>query len=120
MMTAITLYLLYCSRRRTGPHCHKYGPTYIMILASLLIMADLMRHVLQDANIWPEPSSRQYRPGCHDETFHCLSGIGIVFTILCTYIGFAMLIVATMWNADLMGKLSAMREKWRELRGSTQ
>lgn len=173
MMLAITAYMIYCSRRRHGPHCFKYGPTYIMLMASVLIMADLVRHVLQDANIWPEPSSRQYRPGCHDETFKCLSGIGIVFTILCTYIGFALLMVrtttqraqatdaaqrngtngttqqwgtdaqsetrahsrirslrfiglvcapqvATMWNADLLGKLSAMREKWRELRGNTQ
>jgi hypothetical protein len=54
--------------------------------------------------------------GCHEETFKCLSSIGWIFTIFCTYIGFAILMFATMWNADLIGKLAAMREKWRELR----
>lgn len=119
-MLAITLYTLYCARKRSAPHCNKWGPSYLVFMASILIMADLVRHVLQDANIWPEPSSRQYRPGCHDETFRCLSSIGIVFTIFCTYIGFALLMTGSMWNADLLGKLSAMREKWRELRGTTQ
>ena len=116
MMIGITAYTFYCTKRRKGVHFHVYGPTYLMILASILVMADLMRHVLQDANIWPEPGSRQYNPGCHEETFKCLSSIGWIFTIFCTYIGFAILMFATMWNADLIGKLAAMREKWRELR----
>ena len=154
-MLAITLYTFYCTRRRSGPHCNKFGPTYIVAMAAMLIMADLVRHVLQDANIWPvssinltgaartcactaphcahclfyllvcllwlqEPGSRQYRAGCHDETFRCLSSVGVVFTILCTYTGFGLLMAGSMWNADLLGKLSAMREKWRELRGTTQ
>jgi hypothetical protein len=52
MMTGISAYTAYCARRRAGPGANKYGPTILIILASLLIMADLMRHVLQDANIW--------------------------------------------------------------------
>lgn len=120
MMVGITAYTFYTSKRRYGRHFHKYGPTYLVIMSTLLIMADLMRHVLQDANIWPEPGSRQYNPGCHDETFHCLSPVGWIFTIFCTYIGFALLMFGTMWNADLIGKLQAMRDKWRELRGTTQ
>jgi len=97
MMVGITGYNLHCSRRREDRgHFFQYGPTYLTFMASILIMADLMRHVLQDADIWPEPSSRQYMPGCHEETFKCLSGIGWVFTIFCTYIGFAILMWGTM------------------------
>jgi len=121
MMFGISLYTLNCTKRRKGKgHFFQYGPTYLTILSSFLILADLVRHVLQDADIWPEPSSRQYMPGCHEETFKCLSGVGWIFTIFCTYIGFALLMVGTMWNAALVDKLIAMRDKWRELRGTTQ
>jgi len=116
MMLGISIFIAYGARRRSGAHFNKWGPTYLIVLASVLVMADLVRHVLQDTKLWPEPSSSQYRPGCHDETFKCLSGIGIVFTIFCTYIGFALLMWATMWNANLIDKLRDMREKWRELR----
>ena len=57
MMAGIICYMYYCTRRRAGPHFYKYGPTDLVFLASILIMADLVRHVLQDENIWPEPSS---------------------------------------------------------------
>jgi len=119
-MTGITAYMVYTSKRRRGAHLYKFGPTYLCLIASFLIMADPLRHVLQDADVWPSPSSGQYEPGCHDETMRCLSGVGWVFTVFCTYIGFTMLICGTMWNADLIGKLKAMRDKWRELRGTTQ
>jgi len=84
MMLGISVFIAYGARRRSGTHFNKWGPTYLIVLASVLVMADLVRHVLQDTKLWPEPSSSQYRPGCHDETFRCLSGIGIVFTIFCT------------------------------------
>jgi hypothetical protein len=84
MMLGISIFIAYGARRRSGTHFNKWGPTYLIVLASVLVMADLVRHVLQDTKLWPEPSSSQYRPGCHDETFRCLSGIGIVFTIFCT------------------------------------
>lgn len=117
MMAAITGYTFYTSkRRRRGNHLFQYGPTYILLMASVLVMADLVRHVMQNLEWWPAPSSSQYKPGCHDENFSCLSAVGWVFTVFCTYTGFTLLIVGTMWNADLIGKLSAIREQWRELR----
>lgn len=45
------------------------------------------------------------------------SAIGIVFTITFTYLGFILLALAVLWNADVVKKLSQVRKKWHELRG---
>jgi len=117
MMLGITGYMLYNAKKyRFGTHWQQYGPTYLCAVAALMIMADLMRHVLQDANVWPSPGSDEYRDGCNTETMECLSVVGWTITILCTYIGFALLFFATMWNAKICDKLKDFRAKWRELR----
>eukprot|EP00292_Cryptomonas_paramecium_P023493 CAMPEP_0113699266 /NCGR_PEP_ID=MMETSP0038_2-20120614/23202_1 /TAXON_ID=2898 /ORGANISM="Cryptomonas paramecium" /LENGTH=151 /DNA_ID=CAMNT_0000622585 /DNA_START=453 /DNA_END=905 /DNA_ORIENTATION=+ /assembly_acc=CAM_ASM_000170 len=51
------------------------------------------------------------------ETFSCLSPVGWAFTVAMTYVGFLCFFLATFWNADLVGKLRAVRDKWRALRG---
>lgn len=51
------------------------------------------------------------------ETFACLSLIGWIFTVGLTYSGFALFFFASFWNANLMGKLRDIGEKWRALRG---
>jgi len=79
-------------------------------------MADPLRHVLQDGNIWNPPASSEYRPDCHDETFRCLSVLGWFFTVVFTYIGFALLITGTMWNANLCDKLRQIRAEWNYIR----
>lgn len=50
------------------------------------------------------------------ETYACLSPVGWAFTVCATYLGFVLFFVATFWNADLIGKLVAIREKWQALR----
>jgi len=113
------------------------------MIAAPLIMADLMRHVLQDAGVWKECdrlvgvkwdssctwSSSQYhctiaRTATAD---HCcktsqenmghLSPMGILFTIVFTYSGFACLFVGVLWNANILKKCRQIRDEWRELRG---
>lgn len=118
-MLALVIYIRYTSRNRYGTHWQVYGPTYLCIIAALMIMSDLSRHVLQDANVWKEgpwPGSSQYRPGCHEESMECLSVVGWVFTIALTYGGFGLLFIGTLWNASICEKLSDFKEKWRELR----
>lgn len=51
-----------------------------------------------------------------NETMSYLSPMGVLFTIVFTYIGFALLAVAVLWNADFIEKMKGVREKWRELR----
>jgi hypothetical protein len=86
-------------------------------------MMDLTRHVLQDANIWapgPWPGSSEYRSDCDSESIACLSAVGWVFTIIATYLGFTLLFVGTMWNANICEKCTEIGEKWNELRADEQ
>ena len=46
-------------------------------------------------------------------TCQCTRQVGWVFTVFCTYIGFALLIVGTFWSADFVPKVSAA---WKALR----
>jgi hypothetical protein len=171
MLTLVTGYIGYeaCTKRRMRvlqqsslpqheQHWIIYGPTYLVALASLLILADPIRHVLQDLHYW---KASMYMHGCpvralqipertcsissecgtHDcgggyfsvhpgedcftcwqdsgrcsegaETFRCLSAIGWLVTVVCTYVGFALFFVAVMWNSNLLPK---MAQKWKVLR----
>jgi hypothetical protein len=63
-------------------------------------------------------SSSQYREDCEAgiESFVCLSVVGWLFTVIFTYLGFALLFTSTFWNARLLTKLSDIGVKWREIR----
>lgn len=50
------------------------------------------------------------------EIFRCLTIIGFMFSILFTYTGFGLLTIGSLWNANLVGKLVLLKEKWGELR----
>lgn len=69
---------------------------------------------------FPFPDSPDSYKGrfCSDnaETYSCLSPVGWVFTVIMTYLGFVCFFFATFWNANLLGKLAAIRDQWRLLR----
>jgi len=122
MMIGLVIYVGFHAKQRWGTHWHKWGPTYLTILASFLVMADLTRHVLEDLGWWPERLSSglgagEYREDCTTEEMACLSVIGWLFTVVATYSGFAFLVVGTLWNANICDKLKEMRAEWRRLRG---
>jgi len=124
MMIGLAIYIAWGSKRRSGSRWHKWGPTYLTVAAGFLIMADLTRHILEDVGAWPERmgpggiwGSGEYSATCPEETMHCLSLIGVLFTIVATYSGFALLVVGTMWNANIVDKLKQIKEEWRRLRG---
>lgn len=134
------------NRSRRKGCCHFWGPFICTMIAAPLIMADLMRHLLQDQGIWKECdrpvgvtwdsrctwSSSQYKCNvmvtptsseCIDtkqENLAHLSPMGILFTIICTYTGFAFLFVGILWNANILKKCGQIREQWRELRGTNR
>lgn len=119
-LTNLAQYTAWKSADRRGSHWRKYGPLYLILLAIPFIMADLTRHVLQDADIWVNGSS-MFVPDCpYSERglggFRCLSAIGWLFTIFFTYTGFALLIAGTFWGADLHKKIPA---GWREIRNAS-
>lgn len=56
--------------------------------------------------------------GCvPDETMSHLAIMGVVFTIIFTYLGFIFLAIGVMWNANIMSKLGKIKAQWQELRG---
>ena len=119
-------YLFYHARVwREGSCCKKYGPVTLAAIGALLIMADPMRHFLHDNHWWylyPKhegdwfPGSAMYYKGCEEEAWHCLSVVGILFTLVFTYLGFILLTIGTMWNADIVAKLKNIKAQWKELR----
>jgi len=116
MLIAMIAYTAYGIKRREGTRWQKNGPLIFVCMAVPLIMADLLRHVLQDVGTWPEPGSSQYRDDCDAENVTCLTIVGVFFTIIMTYLGFTLLAIGTMWNANLCDKLREIRQKWRDLR----
>ena len=50
------------------------------------------------------------------ESFACLSTVGWIFTVALTYSGFLVFFFASFWNANLIGKLIVIRNKWHALR----
>jgi len=120
-MLGIAIYVFYCARTKRRGKQFQYGPFIIIVFATLLIMADLMRHVLQDANIWkggPWPGSSQYRANCKHEDMECLSVLGVFFTVIATWTGFILLFVGTLWNANIIQKLKLIKHKWHLLRSN--
>jgi len=107
------------TKRGGGTYLHQYGPLYLTLLSFPLIMADPLRHVLQDVNAWPAPGSSQYRSDCAHEDFTCLTTVGWLFTVVMTYSGFICLIVGSFWSANIIDRLKDIRAKWRELRGKS-
>mmetsp|Transcript_18015 Transcript_18015/g.58828 ORF Transcript_18015/g.58828 Transcript_18015/m.58828 type:complete len:141 (-) Transcript_18015:377-799(-) len=101
---------------KTGTHWQRYGPTYLVCLSVPLVMADLTRHVLQDANMlgrW----SHMYRQGCGHDDIRCLSWAGWLFSIVLNYSGFICLIIGSLWSVNLIAKV---RIAWRKARGASR
>mmetsp|Transcript_21633 Transcript_21633/g.30252 ORF Transcript_21633/g.30252 Transcript_21633/m.30252 type:complete len:123 (-) Transcript_21633:118-486(-) len=120
MMLFLNIYMFYCAKKKRRNAKYQYVPFILTTVAGFLICADLVRHVLQDVNIWkagPWPGSSEYRSDCSHESLACLSPVGWIFTIGCTYIGFILLFWGTMWNANLIDKLKEVKRKWKQLRG---
>eukprot|EP00127_Corallochytrium_limacisporum_P004047 Clim_evm96s156 gene=Clim_evmTU96s156 len=117
-MTNLAQYSLHkcsSSRGHYKTHWQRWGPAYLVCMAVPLVMADLIRHVLLDAGMWTKGAG-MYRPGCSGSNFKCLSVTGWLFTIVFTYLGFAVLMAGMIWSANVVPKVKAA---WKQLRGRT-
>lgn len=120
-------------------YCQKWGPFNLLVLAMFLMLADLTRHLVNDA--WgtscTEIADGQKLQVCSSDghctdldskyTQYCksvpmaneytstgaLSVYGWAFTIVCTWSGFACLFAGICWAINLPAKVSA---EWRRLR----
>eukprot|EP01104_Vermistella_antarctica_P005170 TRINITY_DN15600_c0_g1_i1.p1 TRINITY_DN15600_c0_g1~~TRINITY_DN15600_c0_g1_i1.p1 ORF type:complete len:143 (-),score=42.06 TRINITY_DN15600_c0_g1_i1:13-441(-) len=116
-MTTLIVYMIHCAfnkRAHLKSFCQQFGPLILTVVATFLIMADLTRHVLMDNGIWVNALG-MYRNNCNSESLFCLSVLGYVVTIGCTYTGFLCLFVATLWNANIMSKVRLLRVQMSEL-----
>lgn len=110
-LTNLTQYVHWkgVTSKRRGSFWRRHGPTILCALAVPLVMLDLTRHLLQDAEIWTGPSSHMFRPDCSPTTglsgIRCLSWTGFFFTIVGTYTGFALLLIGVFWSAGFVGKV---------------
>eukprot|EP00931_Biecheleriopsis_adriatica_P051606 TRINITY_DN29955_c0_g1_i1.p1 TRINITY_DN29955_c0_g1~~TRINITY_DN29955_c0_g1_i1.p1 ORF type:complete len:154 (+),score=22.65 TRINITY_DN29955_c0_g1_i1:359-820(+) len=127
------------SRKAKKPFGRKWGPFLCIVAALFLCMADLTRHLVNDA--WgtvcselPEgqklgilsadgwdPLEPKYNKYCFSQNVaneyagddDHLSVYGWVFTIFCTWSGFVLLFIGLCWAISLPSKV---REQWRQIR----
>jgi len=144
MMLLVNCFIFWSlkNRSKSKGFCHYWGPLILTVCCVPLIMADLVRHVLQDTGVWKECdrgpeviwdssctwASNQFKcselpaigcvPNSHENMAH-LSTVGVLFTICFTYSGFALLFIGTLWNAEILKKLAQIKEQWYELRNPT-
>jgi len=144
MMVLVNCFIFWSLKNRSKRKgfCHYWGPFILTLCCVPLIMADLVRHVLQDTGVWKECdrppdviwdssctwASNQFKcselpavgcvPNSHENMAH-LSIVGVLFTICFTYCGFALLFIGTLWNANIVKKLKEIKQQWIELRNPT-
>jgi len=87
-------------------HVDIYGPLYLYTIASLLILVDPSRHMLENMGAWTGESVDTMRQGCEGEGWNCLSVTGIIM-LVATYTGFIFLFIAGLWNANIFSKIGA-------------
>lgn len=113
VLTNLTQYVWHQQMKKTwkrGRHWERFGPVYLVGLSVPLVMADLTRHILDDEHILG-PGWAMFRPGCSPDGITCLSVVGWIFTIVCTYSGFICLFVGVLWSADVHKKFAAAVRK---------
>jgi len=115
MMILVNAFMVYTlkKRRKERPRWRKYGPLACTLLAAPLVMADLLRHLLNDYNL---ADLSMYNSDNDEENLTNLTVYGWLFTIIFTYLGFILLFIGVLWNANILEKLKVIRTRWRELR----
>jgi hypothetical protein len=68
----------------------------------------------QDPQDIPKCNCDNCVPAEHETIGH-LSFIGVLFTICFTYIGFTLLAVGTLWNADIVKKMGKIKKQWKQI-----
>jgi hypothetical protein len=123
--------------RKRRSHFAKFGPCYLLGLATLLIMCDLTRHLINDdfgtqcqdrgAFDKANPGASAYNIDkkynfCYsvpmldmDNPDGSLSTVGLWSSVIFTWSGFILMFVSIFWGIDFHRKL---RMQWRRNRGT--
>ena len=111
----------------TAADC-KYGVNeetgYCFLVNESLPLAEKLQQLpLRDAGKPYDPVTNPHECNCNQctphETMSHLAPLGVVFTIIFTYVGFVLLACAVAWNANIVDKLKNLKKTWRRLRGQT-
>jgi len=79
---------------------HSYGPVLLMVVAMLLMMADLTRHILLDADV-----STLYMFQANPDTGEQeLTTVGIL-GVASTWLGVALMFISIAWYTDIVSKM---------------
>lgn len=140
LLTAVWIFFFVNTmKRKSGTHFQRCGPMYMLTAAVPLILADNLRHILQDRNIWNACdrrdgiiwdsrrclwASNQYEctlPGpdhClpdKDEKMSHLSFVGVLFTVVFMYSGFVCLIGSILWYVRVDKKVVIIKDKCKQV-----
>jgi hypothetical protein len=122
VFVSYTAWATHKRRRHIASFWRRCGPLLCAIYAALLIMIEPTRHLVMDntGGIIGGTNFRwllvEYRADCPDENFKCFAAGGWIFTFACTWIGFALLTISTLWLIDARQKVRQFRAKWRQIR----
>ena len=106
VLTNLIQLFYHSSQVKPGTNWQRFGPTYLLALATSLILADQVRHVLQDSEIWSPPASNMYQDDCDATWFKwCLTPVGWIFAVACTYLGFTLMVVAVLLQTKFITKI---------------
>ena len=93
-MTNFIQYFYTKSAKRKGTHFIKYGPSYLSIIAGILVMVDLTSHIVDDNDM-----------ASHVETST---------SVACTWCGYTCLFIAVFWQINFISKLSVLISKFKQ------
>jgi len=115
LATNLTQYVYWKAQTRRGSHWNRYGPTYLLALSIPLTTIDYIRHTILDNHFAIGKHLSMYKHGCSDgvglPNFECLSTVGWITTVVCTYTGYICMIVGMLWAVDIKRKvIAAFRE----------
>lgn len=130
MMTVMASIIQYAywtvltKRQRVQGHWNKFGPVWILVVAGILVNVQPIMILCigswsegvdcsgDNAKTWP--CTNAFWTADATNTFFPNRWQGWLIQVLCTYVGYILLIVGVFQATDMVGKLS---KTWREARG---
>jgi len=101
-----------CKRTRKGSHCAKFGPVYLLLLATVLVMVQPTYFVVQGAYHWQNAFIHKSADAKYNFLFPN-TAIGWIVQIFCTYLGYLLMFTGVIQTTQLHKKIG---KKWREQR----
>lgn len=103
-----------CKRTRKGNHWAKFGPVYLLMIATVLVMVQPTYFVVQGAYKWPNAFIHKDANSKYNFLFPNTL-LGWMVQIFCTYLGYLFMFIGVCQTTQLHKKLG---KKWRQARNA--